>query len=442
MEQKKQFLRFLQQRKVLTALALFTLSATILLVWWRQTKGRDINASVEAQKGLNLVLPDADLKEDTQLDKMSYYDKAALDSAKRNEQMKNDPYYNQLTTTEDEKFIDTGKSVKRFQYKRSNGMLNTSPYNRHTYADPNEEKVYSKLQQLNTALTKATAAPETKAAGNLSSSRIDNAAVNKPDVDRLEKMMHTMNQKEGDDPEMEQMNGMLEKILDIQHPDRVQEKIRQTSEERKGQVFAVSAKGDNNQVYLLDNSSANKRNNDSNIRLSVTPNSFNYLNKEQTLDDSNNAVEAVIHETQTLVNGSVVKLRMTNDIYINGVLIPKNNFLFGTASLNDERLRIKINTIRFKNSLFPVELSIFDMDGMEGIYIPGAISRDIAKQTPDMALQNIGFTSLNPSVGAQAATAGIEAAKSFVSKKVKLVKVTVKAGYQVLLRDEKQKVGN
>jgi hypothetical protein len=34
---------------------------------------------------------------------------------------------------------------------------------------------------------------------------------------------------------------------------------------------------------------------------------------------------------------------------------------------------------------------------------------------------------------------GIEAAKSLLSKKVKLIKVVVKAGYQVLLYDEKQK---
>jgi len=45
-------------------------------------------------------------------------------------------------------------------------------------------------------------------------------------------------------------------------------------------------------------------------------------------------------------------------------------------------------------------------------------------------------------LGAQAASAGIETARDLISKKVKLVKVTVKAGYQVLLRDEKQKQNN
>jgi len=98
--------------------------------------------------------------------------------------------------------------------------------------------------------------------------------------------------------------------------------------------------------------------------------------------------------------------------------------------------------VRFGNSLFPVELSVYDMDGLDGIYIPGAITRDVAKQSADRSMQTIGLTSLDPSWGAQAASAGIEAAKTLFSRKVKLIKVTVKAGYQVLLRDEKQKQSN
>ena len=78
------------------------------------------------------------------------------------------------------------------------------------------------------------------------------------------------------------------------------------------------------------------------------------------------------------------------------------------------------------------------MDGLDGIYIPGAITRDVAKQSADRAVQGIGFTALEPSLKVQAASAGIEAAKTLFSRKAKLIKVMVKAGYQVLLRDEKQ----
>ncbi len=104
-----------------------------------------------------------------------------------------------------------------------------------------------------------------------------------------------------------------------------------------------------------------------------------------------------------------MKLRLVNDVYIDGVLIPKGTFVFGTASLNGERLVINIKSIRYKNSLYPVDLSVLDIDGMDGIYIPGAITRDVARQSADHAVQNIGLTNLNPSIGVQAASAGIEA---------------------------------
>ena len=85
---------------------------------------------------------------------------------------------------------------------------------------------------------------------------------------------------------------------------------------------------------------------------------------------------------------------------------------------------------------------MFDLDGINGIYIPGAISREVAKQSTDRAMQGIGLTTLDPSLGAQAAGVGIEAAKNLFSNKTKLVKVTVKAGYQVLLQDQKQKASS
>lgn len=255
------------------------------------------------------------------------------------------------------------------------------------------------------------------------------ATVNSLDVDRLEQMMVMMNQHTGEDPEMEQINRMLDKILDVQYPERVQERLKQTSEAHRGQVFVVSSQKKDNSITRLNTDHL----------AGGTTNGFYSLNGAIIIEDSQNAIQAVIHETQTLVDGSTVKLRIINDVFINGVSIPKDNFLFGIASLRGERLSIKINSVRYHNSLFPVELSVYDLDGLDGIYIPGAITRDVAKQSADRSMQTIGLTSLDPSWGAQAASAGIEAAKTLFSRKVKLIKVTVKAGYQVLLRDEKQK---
>ncbi|HSZ85685.1 MAG TPA: conjugative transposon protein TraM, partial [Puia sp.] len=152
-----------------------------------------------------------------------------------------------------------------------------------------------------------------------------------------------------------------------------------------------------------------------------------------------NSIEAVIPENETLVSGATVKLRLLNDIFINGIKIPKNEFVFGMASLSNERLKIVINSIRYQNNILPVSLSVYDMDGMAGIYIPGSINRDVSKESADDAISTIGLTPVDQSVGAQAAVAGIQAAKTLASKKIKLIRVNIRSGYKVLLRDNNQK---
>ena len=442
MEQKTQSPKMLRQRKFLLVLPLLVLPFMTLMFWsLGGGKVENTDAHPLTNKGFNMKLPDAYLKDEMSLDKMSYYDKAASDSAKRKELMKNDPNFRGRTSLNHE--TDGMQHEDTYQSKHNNesGLLITSPYGSGLSRDSNEAKVYRKLAELDKVMNRVPA-PTMEPTDDASRNKSENTQVNTTDIDRLEQMMRSMNQPEGEDPELQQLNGMLEKILDIQHPERVQEKIRQTSHASKGQVFAMSAVANETAVSLLDKVPDNKADiNTTSINQSQL-NGFYSLDESVPDDEAQNAIQAVIHETQTLVAGSTVKLRLVNDVYINGILIPKDNFLFGEATLNGERLGIKISSIHYRNSLFPVQLSVYDMDGMNGIYIPGAITRDVAKQSADRTIQGIGMTTLDPSLGAQAASAGIEAARDMISKKVKLIKVTVKAGYQVLLRDEKQKQNN
>ncbi len=421
----------IRQRRFLLVLPLLALPF-MTMIFWALGGGKVQKAEAQAQKqeGFNIKLPDAILKDNKPMNKMSYYDQAQLDSARFRELIKNDPNYKNLTLSEPNDYLSGQSGVQELPEKRG---LNTSLYGSGGYNDPNEEKIYRKLAELDKEMNKpvnTTTEASYDYAKNTSTNKA--ATVGSENIDRLEQMMDMMNQSNDEDPELQQLNGMLEKILDVQHPERVQEKLRQTSQARKDQVFAVSAKADDIPVSLLD------ANQISGSQL----NGFYSLDNEKNIEQEQNAIRAVIHETQTVVDGSTVKLRLINDIFINGVRIPKDHFLFGIASLNGERLSIKIKSIAYNNSLFPVELSVYDMDGLDGIYIPGAITRDVAKQSADRSMQTIGLTSLDPSWGAQAAGAGIEAAKTLFSKKVKLVKVTVKAGYQVLLYDEKQNQSN
>lgn len=451
METKKHMQLFLQTHKFLLVLPLLVLPFTTLLLW--SIGGIKANNAqrqpLTARGGLNAALPEANVKDDKALNKLSYYEKTDSDSARIKEQMNNDPYYAQHEREKSESsFIVNDTTLQSVQHRvhalNNKNCINPSPYSTHSDADPNEAKVYKKLDELNAALNAASSQPANKtpykdaAAGNKTS-------INHYDLNRLEQMMDlTKNDQGNDDPEMKQLSSMMEKIIDIQHPDRVKENTRQTSQTNKGKVFAVTANSNDEPISLLTDEKSRTFVQDSSGQGQRKYNQFYELSSPRDNQYSTaglqNTIAAVIHQTQTLVDGAIAKLRLTSEVYINGMLIPRGSFVFGIASLNGERLNIQISSIRYKKALFPVDLTVVDLDGIDGIYIPGAITRNAAKGTAEKSIEGVGLSSLDPSIIQQAASAGIEAAKTLLSKKVKLIKVTVKAGYQILLRDEKQKL--
>jgi len=428
MENQTDILKKKKQRRFLLVLPLIALPF-LTLMFWSMGGGRTETAvaAEAAPPGFNSSLPDANLKEEHAMDKMSYYELAKKDSARFQELLRNDPNYQ--TPAAETRSLQFGEQAGSVGVQ-GNGRLNTSLYGNGSSNDPNSEKIYQKLAMLNGELNRPLPVQGSPDLYGMSAAQErKQPAIASGDVERLEQMMQMMGQPQGQDPEMMEINSMLEKMMDIQNPERVQEKMQKDAQKKRGRVYSVAGRTKENSITVL---SAKKP---------ASASGFYSLEEAEVPQQKQNAIQAVVHESQTIVTGSTIKLRLTAEIMINGTVIPKDNFLFGTASLDGERLSIKISSIRYGNSLYPVELQAYDMDGLAGIYIPGAITRDVAKQSADRSMQAIGMASLDPSFGAQAAGAGIEAVKSLVSKKVKLVKVIVKAGYRLLLRDEKQKQG-
>lgn len=417
-----------RQKKFLLVLPLLALPF-LTLFFWAMGGGNTAQANASPQpKGLNTQLPIAQLKNDSAENKLSFYQKAEKDSLKLKEAIKDDPNYKSDTA----KTAFSGQDSNNKLLIAQNERLGNAPYEPGLLSNyRSKNSLASNEQQINQKLALLKQQMDQPQVPTIT------AGLQRDDADRgqqqLEALMQKMNSSNSDDPDMKQLSSMLDKIQEIQNPGLVQQKMKEASLKNRGQVFAVSSAAPEHIISSLDNNG---------LQFTNRQNGFYSLDNNTAPIDSQNAIEAVVHETQTLVAGATVKFRLANDIYINGNLIPKDNFVFGIASLNGERLTVKISSIRYRNSIFPVDLSVYDMDGAEGIYIPGAITRDVAKESADQSIQNLGFTTYDPSLGAQAASAGITAAKSLFSRKVRLVKVTVKAGYQVLLRDEKQKQAN
>ncbi len=380
MENKPLTAAQLRQRKFLLVLPVFIIPFLILGVW-ALGLGKGKAAEQTKDAGLNTTMPKAVLKDEKGFTKMSFYDEVQQDSVKLHEQQKNDPFF----------------FKKSFAKDSAPTLSNLSKY-----SDPNEQKVYEKLAELNTVIHQQ---QQPQAPGQVPPTIAEQPVNNNADLSRLEQLMHNMKEQNDDDTEMQRLSNMMDKIIAIQHPNAVKDTPRKKVVDTAVIQPAV-----------------------------VNAAQVGFYGTNDAIDiNSSNTIKAMVAENQTLVTGATIKLLLQQDIFIKGQVVAKSNFVYGTVALSNERLKVNIASVRAGNNIIPVSLEAYDMDGLAGIYVPGSISRDVAKQSADEGMNGVGLTTLDPSIGAQAASAGIQAAKSLIGKKVRLVKVTVRAGYQLLL---------
>ena len=415
----KHSVKFLRKRKMLVMLPLLVLPF-ITMAFWALGGGKEPEKNMEKDAaGLNLQLPSSSVPDNKNEDKLSFYIEAEADSLKRAELMRNDPFYR-------DSMIRQLSLMEATQHLQNPAVLHSVSVASGNFGSAiDEQKIYQKINDIDRQINQPQGSVY-KPTFQEKSEKKDHQFTK--DVDRMQDLVEMINEKSAADPEMQQLDGTLEKILDIQHPQRVLEKLKAKSSSEHGIVFSVTATPLKNSISLFGTDADSI----------ATSTGFYSMEGNEPHEEDNNALEAVVHTDQVLVNGAVIKLRLITDVYVNGSLIPKGSFIYGLVALNGERLEVEISSVKNGNSIFPVKLQVYDMDGLHGIYIPGAITRDVAKQSVDNATQTIGLNSLDPSISAQVAGAGIEAAKTLLSKKVKLVKVEVKAGYKVLLKDNNQ----
>lgn len=131
--------KFLLQRKMMFALPVLIIPFVTMRFWALGSGQGNGNKNLgENKQGLNLQLPDANLKDDRNADKLTFYNGADADSLKRGEHLRNDPYYNDsLAIMHQSLMPDTGSLLTVVPAYKG---LNYSPYKQS--ADPNEQKIY------------------------------------------------------------------------------------------------------------------------------------------------------------------------------------------------------------------------------------------------------------------------------------------------------------
>lgn len=155
-----------------------------------------------------------------------------------------------------------------------------------------------------------------------------------------------------------------------------------------------------------------------------------------------NTIAACVQGDQTVTDGQTVKLRLLEPMRVSGRTIPRNTTLVGAARLQGERLEIGIGSLEYQGNIIPVELAVYDSDGQAGIFVPGSMETDAAKEIGANMGSSLG-SSINISTDAGAQLASdlgkgvIQGVSQYISKRMRTVRVHLKSGYRVLLYQEK-----
>ena len=151
-----------------------------------------------------------------------------------------------------------------------------------------------------------------------------------------------------------------------------------------------------------------------------------------------NSIRACIRRTVTVSDGKEAEIRLLEPIDVGGMYIPANTVLTATARINGERMELTISTIAYKGMVVPVELEVYDADGQRGILVPNSMEYDAAREIAAGMGTSMG-SSINISTDAGAQIASdvgkgvIQGVSQYVEKKMRAVKITLKAGHRLLL---------
>lgn len=162
--------------------------------------------------------------------------------------------------------------------------------------------------------------------------------------------------------------------------------------------------------------------------------SFHGLGGGEEVPDGH--IKAVVHGAHNNVtSGSVIKLRLLEDVETGGCKIRRNSFVYGRLTFSSGRAMVRMENINYRDRIVPFKGSIYDRDGFEGLYVPDNVvsktKKDAGSQAVSSANLRINSTSALVSSAANAVTGAV---KSAVATTIRDPKISISANYLITIK--------
>ncbi|MGJ1303524.1 conjugative transposon protein TraM [Sphingobacterium multivorum] len=151
-----------------------------------------------------------------------------------------------------------------------------------------------------------------------------------------------------------------------------------------------------------------------------------------------NSIKACVHDAQTVIGETGVRLRLLEPAKTPIRTIPQGTIVTANAKFQGGRLQLKITSIELEGNIIPVDITIYDLDGQQGLYVPYSPEMNALTEMAGNMSQTSGTSiMLTQNAGQQVAAdlsrGVVQGISGYFAKKVRTPKVTLKAGHQVFL---------
>ena len=171
-----------------------------------------------------------------------------------------------------------------------------------------------------------------------------------------------------------------------------------------------------------------------------------YFNTLAQNEQEPKLIKAIIDENVKATDGSRVRLRLLDDVEINEHVVKRGSYLYATMSgFASQRVKGSISSIMVDDELVKVSLSLYDTDGLEGLYVPSSQFRETTKDVAsgavsgNMNMNTSGTGSSFSQWGMQAMQNAYQKTSNAIGKAIKKNKVKLKYGTFVYIINAKEK---
>ena len=169
---------------------------------------------------------------------------------------------------------------------------------------------------------------------------------------------------------------------------------------------------------------------------------FNTLAENET---EPHLIKAIIDEDIKCVDGSRVRLRLLDDIEIGERTLGKGTYLYAEMSgFGSQRVKGSVTSLLAGDEIVKVSLSLYDTDGLEGLYVPRSSFRETATDVASTAMSGNmsvsgGMDNTFTQWGVQAINNAYQRTANAISKNIRKNKAKLKYGTFVYLVNTAEK---